>query len=138
MYKFYNRLNNEIINIRKTVFIEEQGFENEFDEIDDGCKHIIYYYGNKPVGTARMFEDEENKNEYFIGRVAILKEYRKYGLGKKIILAIEEKALEIKARKLKLSTQVEVKGFYEKCGYKPIGEIYYDEYCPHIMMEKTL
>ena len=138
MYKFYNNLNNEIKSIRKNVFMEEQGFENEFDEIDDDCIHILYYYDDIPVGTARMFEDENKKNEYFIGRVAILKEYRKYGLGKKIIFALEEKALELDLEKLKLSAQVEVEGFYEKCGYKSIGEIYYDEFCPHIMMEKIL
>lgn len=138
MHRFYTRLNDEIKSIRKNVFMEEQGFENEFDEIDDNCMHILYYYDNIPVGTARIFQDENKKNEYSIGRVAILKEYRKYGLGKKIILALEEKAKEIKVEKLKLSAQVEVKGFYEKCGYKQFGEIYYDEFCPHIMMEKVL
>ena len=28
--------------------------------------------------------------------------------------------------------------FYEKLGYQPIGEVYYDEWCPHITMSKNI
>ena len=28
--------------------------------------------------------------------------------------------------------------FYEKLGYRAYGDVYKDEYCPHIAMKKTL
>jgi predicted GNAT family N-acyltransferase len=37
-----------------------------------------------------------------------------------------------------LSAQVRASGFYKAIGYTPYGEEYYDQYCPHIAMEKRL
>ena len=34
--------------------------------------------------------------------------------------------------------QVPVRGFYEKCGYQAIAEVYLDEEQPHIMMVNAL
>ena len=34
-------LNDDIIKIRTLVFIEEQGFKKEFDEVDKTCSHIV-------------------------------------------------------------------------------------------------
>ncbi|MFY9283378.1 MAG: GNAT family N-acetyltransferase [Miniphocaeibacter sp.] len=138
MYKFFSKLNKDIIKIREEVFIKEQEFNDEFDEIDENSLHILYYYNENPVATARLYEDLENQNEYFIGRVAVLKEYRKYGVGKEIIKILEEKVMKLGGNKIKLSAQKEVENFYKKCGFKEIGDIYYDEWCPHIKMVKTL
>ena len=37
--------------IRKAVFVEEQGFHNEFDQTDDASLHIVAYDGDEPVGV---------------------------------------------------------------------------------------
>ncbi|QQK07408.1 GNAT family N-acetyltransferase [Miniphocaeibacter halophilus] len=138
MHKFFDKLNEDIIKIREEVFIKEQEFNNEFDEIDENSLLILYYYNENPVATARLYEDLENKNEYFIGRVAVLKDYRKYGIGKEIIEILEEKVIKLGGNKIKLSAQKEVERFYKKCGFRRIGDIYYDEWCPHIKMVKDL
>jgi predicted GNAT family N-acyltransferase len=39
---------------------------------------------------------------------------------------------------IELSAQCRVQKFYEKQGYVPCGEIFYDEYCAHIKMRKEL
>ncbi len=39
IYKKFIGLNDDIIKIRTAVFIEEQGFKNEFDEIDKKFAH---------------------------------------------------------------------------------------------------
>lgn len=41
--------------IRIKVFMEEQGFKNEFDDIDNRAIHIVLYKEGKPVGTCRVF-----------------------------------------------------------------------------------
>lgn len=86
-YKIFDNLPQEAKYIRTAVFIDEQGFKNEFDEIDDTAKHILIYHDGKAVGVARFFS--KDGKEYHIGRVAVLKPYRKYGYGKEIIFAIE-------------------------------------------------
>ncbi len=61
-------------------------------------KHILVYYNNLPVGTGRIrFVDGTGKLE----RICILKDYRKYGLGKVIIQTLEEIAREKRIYKSK-------------------------------------
>ncbi|MBP0956158.1 MAG: GNAT family N-acetyltransferase [Oscillospiraceae bacterium] len=127
----------EAAEIRKAVFIDEQGFENEFDEIDEYAFHaVLFSEDNLPAACGRLYLSEGNR--FIIGRIAVLKPFRKMGLGEKIVMALENKARELGGTEMELSAQVRAKGFYEKLGYSPFGEEYFDEYCPHIAMRKNL
>ena len=118
--------------IRQKVFVEEQGFVNEFDDIDESAYHVCVFDGVQAVATGRLFED---KAGWHIGRVAVLSEYRGQMLGKKVMLSLEQKAREIGIKEISLSAQVRAKGFYEKLGYKSLDDLHYDEYCPHVTMK---
>ena len=48
-----------------------------FDDIDDIAYHLIIWEGEKAIANARLYRDEDEKNSYIIGRLAVLKEYRK-------------------------------------------------------------
>lgn len=137
-YKFEQLLMPECKKIREEVFIKEQKFENEFDEIDEIAYHLVLFQNNLPVATGRMYPSTEDSAAYILGRIAVLKEYRKCHLGKEVLTILENKAKNLGAEKTVLSAQMQAKGFYEKNGYKKFGEVYYDEYCPHIHMEKIL
>ncbi|MGN1433582.1 MAG: GNAT family N-acetyltransferase [Ruminococcus sp.] len=134
-FKVTNTLSEDEKMIRETVFIEEQKFKIEFDDIDDIATHIVMYIDNQSVGCCRLYIQE---NEYHIGRIAVLKPYRGKGYGEKILLEAEKVAKEKGADCVKLSAQVRASGFYEKLGYKKYGEIYFDEYCEHIAMKKEI
>ena len=41
--KVYDYLQEDAMNIRCNVFMSEQGYKNEFDEIDDRALHIVIY-----------------------------------------------------------------------------------------------
>lgn len=71
----------EIEKIRTSVFIIEQKvpLELEWDEFDDDSTHVLAYYDTKAVATARLL-----KNGY-IGRMAVLAEYRDRTIGSKIL-----------------------------------------------------
>ena len=81
------------------------------------------------------FEDEKTM---ILGRIAVIKEYRGTGLGNKVVKSLENKAKELNCTTVKLSAQQRAQMFYEKLGYHSIGEIYYDEWCPHITMSKNI
>ena len=122
--------------IRQLIFVEEQGFENEFDEIDEHAYHVVVYQDNHAIATGRMyFEDEKTM---ILGRIAVIKEYRGTGLGNNVVKSLENKAKELNCTTVKLSAQQRAQMFYEKLGYHSIGEIYYDEWCPHITMSKNI
>ncbi|QOR68748.1 GNAT family N-acetyltransferase [Cytobacillus suaedae] len=126
--------------IRKEVFVKEQGvpLADEFDEYDtlsSNCKHILVFYNDEPVGTGRL----RVVNDYGkLERICILESYRKYGLGKTIIKALEDIASEQDISKLKLHGQTHAEGFYKKLGYQTTSDIFMEDGIPHIIMEKKL
>ncbi|MGN1106807.1 MAG: GNAT family N-acetyltransferase [Huintestinicola sp.] len=127
----------EAAEIRKAVFIEEQGFENEFDEIDGYAFHaVLFAEDDFPIACGRLYSSDGKR--FIIGRIAVLKQFRSKGFGEKIVTALENKACELGGTETELSAQVRAKGFYERLGYSPFGEEYFDEYCPHIAMRKKL
>ena len=123
--------------VRKKVFVEEQAFTEAlvFDGIDPIAWHLCVEEDGRVVGAARLFAD--SNGDYHCGRICTLPEYRGKGLGLWMMARLEEKAKELGASRLQLSAQVRVRDFYEKAGYQAFGEVYYDEYCPHVSMKKT-
>lgn len=122
--------------VRKAVFMDEQGYKNEFDEIDDICDYVTVYCDGKLAGTGRTFPAEEN-GAYVFGRIAVLKEYRGLHLGAVILAELEKIAKEKGAKCAVLLAQQYAVGFYEKSGFSLCGdEIEYDEGQPHCRMKK--
>ncbi|CAH2715327.1 putative N-acetyltransferase YjcF [Neobacillus rhizosphaerae] len=126
--------------IRKEVFVEEQGvpLEDEFDEFDtlnELSEHILVYYNEQPVGTGRVrWVDGFGKLE----RICILEPYRKFGLGKVIIKALEAIVEEKGISQVKLHGQTQAEGFYKKLGYQTSSSIFMEDGIPHILMKKEL
>lgn len=121
--------------IRRKVFMNEQGFKNEFDSLDDIAFHAVIYDDNNGIATARLYQDE---NGWHIGRVAVLPQYRRQKLGEEVMLALESHAKRQGISEITLSAQVQAVGFYEKLGYKKLNDLHMDEFCTHITMKKTL
>ena len=121
--------------IRQEVFVEEQGFHNEFDEIDAAAWHTVIYDNGRPAATGRAFLED---GAWHIGRVAVRKEFRGKQYGAAVMQALERKIAELGAESVGLSAQVQARGFYEKLGYEAHGGEYLDEHCPHVSMTKCL
>lgn len=136
MYKKLDHLCEDEKIIREEVFVKEQGFAEEFDTIDDTSTHLVFYDEETPVAVCRYYPGEEG--EYHVGRVAIRKAYRGNQRGKHVMEAAENCIKADGGRKISVSAQLRVKGFYESCGYTALGEIYLDQGCEHIHMEKFL
>lgn len=120
--------------IRKTVFMDEQGFFDEFDDIDSVALHAVVYDGDKPIGCGRVFLESGNAH---LGRIAVLLEYRKMGVGRILMQALEQAARDnLEFSRFELSAQKRAIGFYKSVGYEEIGEFYLDEGYPHITMIK--
>lgn len=136
--KIYDILSDDAKIIRKQVFVDEQGFENEFDDIDKVASHIVMYNENeKPIATCRVFQSLE-KNKFIFGRLAVIESYRGMNIGTKMIREAEKFVKEKGGISISLHAQCRVKNFYGKLGYTEFGEIEDDEGCPHIWMSKKL
>ena len=83
-----DHITDEIKQIRIDVFMKEQGFEDEFDEIDETAKFVLLSIDGKPAGTCRYFPSDVAGDAH-IGRMAVRKLYRGQHLGTKIMMAAE-------------------------------------------------
>ncbi len=122
--------------IRQTVFIDEQKFIDEFDDIDNTAYHVVGYKSDKPIVCARFFRD--GNNEYYIGRIAVLKEFRGKGLGSEIVEFCENEIKKLGEKSVSLSAQLRASDFYKKMNFNTTGEVYMDEHVEHIKMTKEL
>ena len=129
------QLNEGCAAVRKAVFMEEQGFQQEFDDVDDRAYHVLIQDGERPVATGRLFT--EDGETYLIGRVAVLSAYRGQHLGEHVVTALEQQAKACGAKCITLSAQCRAAGFYEKLGYTKTEEYHMDEFCPHVTMRKA-
>ena len=133
--KSFKILPEEAINIRTKVFVEEQGFKEEFDTIDKIAEHLILFVYDNPIGTCRYYKKDDS---YYFGRLAILKEYRNKNYGGLLLKETINNLKKENAHKVFLNSQLRAKDFYIKHGFLQEGEVFYEEGCPHIKMYLNL
>ncbi len=121
--------------IRETVFIKEQcvPVELEWDEFDPVCLHILAVDGDgQLVGTARLLPDGH------IGRIAVLKEWRKQGVGSALLQWMIEEMKSSGRQQAMLNAQTDAVKFYEKFGFRVVGDMFMDAGIPHVQMHLAL
>lgn len=131
----YVELPTQAKNIREEVFMREQGFTEEFDKTDENAVHILLFFGQNAIGTCRFFQ---SGGAWFIGRVAVLREFRGKGCGKMLLQAAEQEIVNRGGNCCFLHAQCRAMDFYARCGYSPCGQPFDEEGCPHIAMKKIL
>ena len=94
--------------VRLHVFVEEQGYteEEEFDEHDKTCPHLVLFDGETPVATGRLFLLSDGTAK--IGRIAVEKAYRGQHLGAKNRHAVNG-AFERNGRKTRLRQRAKLR-----------------------------
>ncbi len=126
----------EAFNIRRRVFVEEQNISEdiELDEYDSVATHIIVKDGDRAIGTARV--QFPAKGIAKIERMAVLKDFRRRGIGSNIIKFLTEDFKKRKIEQVVLHAQYAVVDFYRSCGFKETGEPFIEAGIKHIRMEK--
>ena len=134
-FKTYSSLPDDAAAIRKAVFVDEQGFIDEFDGTDDVAMHIVLYSDNVPIACCRYFAGEE-AGVYIIGRFAVLKKHRMRGVGMILLQEAERQIREAGGKEITLAAQVRAASFYAKAGYEPQGDVFLEQDYPHVHMRK--
>ena len=131
------------LEIRREVFIEEQGVdpEEEIDDFDnlekinDTAIHVLVFENNQPIATGRLLLDSSDNEYAHITRVAVLLGYRGKGAGLVVMHWLQDMAKQIGRDGITLAAQTHAIGFYEKLGYVERGEIFLDAKIEHRWMD---
>jgi predicted GNAT family N-acyltransferase len=131
LIKTWQEAKQEAFLVRKHVFIEEQGVpvDMEIDEFDPIAKHALAYVDSECVGTARLIALPGNIGK--IGRMAVLQDYRRQGLGRQLLNALLESCKSQGVAQLELHAQLLAIPFYEQFGFIARGEMYYEAGIAH-------
>jgi predicted GNAT family N-acyltransferase len=123
--------------IRRRVFIEEQLVpeEIEMDADDAHAFHALAILDGVAVGCGRMVE---HGGEVKIGRMAVLQEFRKTGIGAHVLQFLVERARTRGFRKAILHAQLTAEGFYLREGFTPVGGVFEEAGIAHRLMEREL
>ena len=131
----------EVTQLRYRLFLQEHGVPVErileADEKEDGSILITLVRGNQMIGCGRLTPLGE---EGQISHMAVDIPWQGQGYGAAILNLLLEKARETGLKKLFMNARVTARGFYQKSGFTPVGELFPSALTglPHIKMEKML
>jgi predicted GNAT family N-acyltransferase len=123
--------------VRFAVFVDEQRVpeEEELDERDPECLHVLAVDGDAAVGTGRLDIAAGGK----IGRVAVLASHRGGGVGEALMRRLHALAAEHGLTQVWCNAQVAAVPFYERLGYRVVGEArFFEAGIEHARMEAKL
>jgi ribosomal protein S18 acetylase RimI-like enzyme len=108
------------------------------DHLENDADHAVVRNGEgHVVGVGRVhMVDEEEAQVRFMG---VEETYRGQGVGRALLTFLEEAASRRGARRIVLNSRSNVVGFYEKLGYRVVGDgPTFFETVKHFRMEKAL
>ena len=136
--------------LRHEVFVVGQGVpvELERDDLDATADHVVAVVDGALVGTGRLVDgriDVDGRLEATtpgtvgtIGRMAVAETARGTGVGRALLDRLVERASERGLPEVELHAQLHARGFYERAGFTPFGDVYLEAGIEHVGMRRRL
>ena len=121
--------------IRFAIFVGEQNVPSgiELDDLDAQCVHAVAFDdAGKAIGTGRLLPDGQ------IGRMAVVKDWRRQGVGDAILEALIEEARKRGHAEVLVAAQLQAAEFYRNHGFVADGKVYTEAGILHEKMRKKL
>jgi putative N-acetyltransferase (TIGR04045 family) len=125
------------LRIRAAVFVAEQGlFELTDRDAHDGdprTLHVVGVCGDEVAGTVRLYPLAE-PGRWKGDRLAVLPRFRQHGVGAPLVRFAVHTASELGGREMVAQIQLANVAFFERLGWRRLGEA--ADYCgrPHQQM----
>lgn len=126
--------------LRHVVFVLGQDVpeEMERDELDDVVDHGVAFSDGMLVATGRLLPPTDATPAATIGRMAVDEDVRGQGFGSLVLGLLEQTAQQRGWPAVELHAQLHAKGFYDRAGYTPYGDVYLEAGIEHLSMRKEL
>ena len=126
--------------LRHEVFVLGQDVPEELerDEHDAVVDHGVALVDGVVRATGRLLPPTEDGGAATVGRMAVDEAARGQGLGAAVLALLEQTARERGWPTVELHAQVHARGFYDRAGYVPYGDVYLEAGIEHLSMRKDL
>jgi len=124
--------------VRKQVFVREQGISEDlvFNGHDNKALQMVVKDGERVIGSARVKFLAGNQAK--LERMAVLKHYRRKGIGKEMLLFLDGVLKDKQVKQVIIHAQLEVVPFYKLCGFNELGLPFQEAGIKHIKMCKQV
>ncbi len=125
--------------LRRDVFETEQNIPRPLDRdpYDYSADHVVAFdERGRCVGTGRIVRVDARTAQ--VGRMAVVKEMRKTGIGALVLEALERMAAMRGVTDVVVASQLPAESFYRNRGFVRQGDVFLDQGVPHVMMRKTI
>lgn len=127
----------EIIFLRTEIFVVEQ--DCPYQEVDEKDRKSFHLFGRAEDGqvmaVTRILPAGVSYNEISVGRVALKKEFRGMGLADELMKeTVNFIETQFGKQPIRISAQQYLSNYYNKHGFKQVGEMYLEDDIPHIEM----
>lgn len=123
----------QVLALRKAVFVDEQGVPSGIEYAgDESAHHFLAAHDGRACGTARW---RKTGDGFKLERFAVLPEYREMGIGAALLNAVLAD-LPDDPVPIYLNAQLPAVGFYERYGFRCVGDVFEEAGIAHRKMEK--
>lgn len=135
-----------LLAVRASVFIEEQHVPPDLERDDDDARalHVLARaLDGAAIGTGRLLVEGGPGDDAYaatgrIGRMAVLPDWRRRGVGASLLHALLDLARDRALARICLHAQRDAVAFYRRFGFETLGDEFVEAGIPHISMWRAL
>ena len=127
-----------MLKLRDDILRKPLGLSFSTDELEKEKDHLLIaaYEDDHMLGCCMLVK--ENTHTARLRQMAVINDLQGKGIGKALMQFAENLARDRGFRKLTMHARKNAIGFYEKLGYRCVGDEFVEITIPHYIMEKDL
>jgi ribosomal protein S18 acetylase RimI-like enzyme len=127
-----------MVKLRDDILRKPLGLKFSPEELEDEKHNLMMaaYEDEHILGCCMLVE--ENSQTVRLRQMAVLNDLQGKGIGKALMQFAENLARDRGYRKITMHARQNAVGFYEKMGYRRVGNEFIEITIPHYVMEKDL
>lgn len=128
----------KMLALRDAILRKPLGLHFDSDELESEKKnlHIAAFEDDQMLGCCMLVQ--ENDETVRLRQMAVMNDLQGKGIGRALMQFAENLARDRGYKKISMHARKNAAGFYEKMGYKKVGEEFTEITIPHYVMEKEL
>jgi predicted GNAT family N-acyltransferase len=128
----------QMVQLRIDILRRPLGLSFSPDELDKEKENLLMgaYEDDHMLGCCMLVE--EDPQTVRLRQMAVINDLQGKGIGKALMQFAENLARDRGYKKIVMHARKNALGFYEKMGYRKIGDEFHEITIPHYMMEKEL